>query len=250
MLISAIAQARFEALRPLVPDPCRPCYEEPDHLAGRRVSRRALNQRRSRSQILGSARQLVAEAGLANVHMQAVAERSGVSIQTLYNVVGTRAEMLSSAATEWMISLARNAVRSAEVNDVNVTFAMIESFWAGSVEQRRYTCNLVDDKGSHALLEGAFVRDATAVVAKQLALLQSSGRLVEWVSVPLLARHIAFSSHACIRQWLAAPYDESRFRDTLVNSCGLLLRGAVCGAELERVERGLSGTWSATPLAN
>lgn len=250
MPTTATAQARCEALRPLVPDPCLPSFEEPQGIAGRRISRRTLNQRRTRSQILGSTRQLVAEAGLANVHMQDVAERAGLSIQTLYNVVGTRAEMLNSATTEWMILLARNAVRAASTNDVNATFAMIESFWAGAVDQRRYTCNLVDDKGTHALLENGFIRGATTVVAQQLFSLQASGRLVAWVDVQLLARHIAVSSHSCTRQWLAAPYDESRFRDTLVNSCGLLLRGAVCGPEVERVERGLSGAWSAAPLAN
>lgn len=239
MTTNASWRDRVDTLKARIPDPLAPFPGDPAN--GVETRRRWANQRRRRSEILRSARQLVAEGGLDNVHMQAVADRSGVSIQTVYNVVGNRQEMLGTAASEWIVALARQAEAIGSESSVNETFSTIEMFWAGAILQRDYTVNLIREQAQCGLLERPFLLTTHRVLADQLRRLELGGQLVRWADISLMARQLATSSHACVREWLAAPYDEGRFRNTLVVGCGLLLRGAVRGAEVERVERALDG---------
>lgn len=241
MLTTGVARARYEAIQPLVPDPCSAVLNELDRAAPLRL----VKHRQSQSQIFGSARQLVAEAGLDNVHMQDVADRSGVAVQTVYNLVGGRATLIGAAATEWMVCIARNAERVAAAHDVNIIFAMIEAFWASSIDKAQYARNLVNSKSSPVIHEQPLIEGATAVIAGELSRLRDDDLLVEWVNIPATARHMATTCHAHVRNWLNAPYSVETYREALVNCSGLLLRGAVCGSEVERVERGLRGGWAA-----
>lgn len=236
---TATWQDRLEVLKHLVPDPCKP-VQLGGPVTGDTRSR-WVAQRQRRSSILSSARQLVAEKGLDHVHMQSVAHRSGVSIQTLYNVVGHRAELLASAASEWMIAIAGRAEELGDRHDVNVTFTTIELFWGAAVANRQYSCNLIRAQAQHGMLERPFVLGAEAIFNRQLRTVAVEGALVRWVDIPLLARQLATSSHAFIRDWLMSPYDEGYFRSSLVNGCGLLLRGALQGEAVHRLERALDG---------
>lgn len=232
---------RADALQSLVPDPCAPLTMEP---VAAKPQRRLAKQRQSRSIILSSTRQLVAEQGLDNVHMQAVADRSGVSLQTVYNLVGTRQEMLSSAATEWVVSMAQRAAVAAREKDLNVCFTTMELFWAGSIGQKLYASNLVHSRAHRGFLERPFLHTATMVIAAQLRDLRAADAIVRWVDVPLLASALARSAHRCISDWLDAPYDEGSFHNALINSCGLVLRGAIIGDEVARLERGFDAAWA------
>ena len=230
--------ARATALRQLVPDPKAPFLDA--KLAGS-SQRRVANQRLSRSVILSRTRQLVFERGLDDVHMNEVAERSGVSVQTVYNLVGNRQEMISSATNEWLVSMSRNAEQLCCANDLNVSFTMMELFWAASINQHVYANKLVQSRAHDRFLERSSVHVAKQLIAEQLRDLRAAGKIVRWVSVPVLAEALALSAQACINAWIAHPYDESRFHSALVNSCGLTLRGALAGEEIKRLERSFDG---------
>lgn len=236
-----------ERLRPLVPDPCEPRHGT----AIPALPPRVVRQRAARAAILGATRRIVAESGLDGVHMAQVARRSNVSVQTVYNLVGSRAEMLDRAACEWVEALAANAVRAAEARSLNTVFTMIELFWAGAVCQRDYAASVIRTRETLDPLEPAFIATTRRVIERELKGLSSQGALVRWADTGLLAEALARASHDGVREWLRRPYDAGRFRETLVNRCGLPMRGALAGGEIDKLERGLSIGWGgyASPAA-
>ena len=56
--------------------------------------RRARQAARTRDEILGAARALFAERGYANTSVKEVAARADVSVQTVYDSVGSKAELV------------------------------------------------------------------------------------------------------------------------------------------------------------
>jgi len=227
-------------LRPFIPDP-RIAYCD---AAGRPMPPRVLRQRNARSQILGTARQLIQEAGVDCVHMAEVAARSNVSLQTLYNLVGGRSEMLESAGCEWVEALAGRAEREASERGLNATFVTIEFFWAGAVLCQEYSQGIVNSRSSEGISTQAFTKTAQKVIFRQLAPLAAAGALIRWADVHKLSNALARTSHACVREWLTNPYDAGGFRDTLINQCGLLLRGALQLSEIGKLERSFAMSWS------
>jgi len=143
--------------------------------------RRWTNQRRRRANILRCARELVAESGLDNVQITAVAHRSGVSVQTIYNVVGPRHELLGAAA-EWVLALTGRAEGMAAEADINTLFASVELFWAAAILRRDYTEKLIRAQSQCNLLEQPFVDVTQRVLLDQLVRLS---REAPWCAGPI-----------------------------------------------------------------
>jgi AcrR family transcriptional regulator len=83
------------------PDPietnCLPCVHS---LIANDNGNWAANQRVRRSRILAIARQLLCESDSEEISMKAIAERSGVAIQTIYNLLGSKLDVFNQAICE------------------------------------------------------------------------------------------------------------------------------------------------------
>lgn len=64
-------------------------------------------QRQRRARILASARRLIAERGVEHVTLRSLAETSDLSVQTIYNLVGNRMEVVEAAISEHIESVAQ-----------------------------------------------------------------------------------------------------------------------------------------------
>jgi AcrR family transcriptional regulator len=223
-----------EALQGDIPDPFRP-IERPPPAGGSNV--RTERQRRQRAQILCCARELVAEEGIDNVHLLAIAARADVSVQTLYNLVGNRQEILESAVADWIAALQRTGESLARQHDTNAIFMTLEVFWASAVLYRAYNAMMVPSRAHELFLRRQFLKAGKLAVMWKLRELRTAGALVRWAEPSLIAEALAGACHTHIRDWLSNPHDEVRFRELLVNSCGLLLRGVLQGEEVARLER-------------
>ena len=228
-----------QKLRPFIPDPRGFWHTAPPVRLAPRIHR----QRLARAQILGTARQIVGEAGLNAVRMAEVAARANVALQTLYNLVGTRTEMLEAACCEWVTMLAESAEAISQGQELNTIFVMLDFFWAGAILQQDYATGVVNSGISEGVRADAFVKATQNILVRQLAQLSASGALVPWADVHRLAHALARASHACVREWTQAPYHAGRFREALVNEGGLLLRGALQGPEVRRLERCFDMAW-------
>lgn len=232
--MESIGQGWVAELRRHVPDPFCP-IERPWPSAATNL--RTDRQRRQRAVILCSARQLVAEEGIDNVHLLAVAARADVSVQTLYNLVGNRQEILESAVSDWIMALQRTGEAVARQLDSNMIFTTLEIFWVSSILYRDYNAKIVPSRAHDSFMHGQFLKAGKLAVMWRLRELRSAGALVQWADPSLIAEVLASACHTHIRDWLTRPHDEVRFRQLLVNSCGLLLRGVLQGEEVQRLER-------------
>ena len=93
-----------------LPSPYKPVISAVNHCA---------SQRARRTRILASARAAVAVDGYSGVNIRDVADRSQVSVQTVYNLVGNRSTLLSESICEYIESLGGFAFAKQEyVNEI------------------------------------------------------------------------------------------------------------------------------------
>ena len=93
---------------------------------------RALQARATRAEILRSAATLFAEQGYGRTSVGAVAERAGVTAQTIYNVVGSKQQLLK-AAYDVMLAGDDEPMSLAERPEVVQMYALLD---AGGVPAR------------------------------------------------------------------------------------------------------------------
>ena len=98
-----------------------------------------VNQRRRRSQILSNARQLLGTQGYGGVSLREVAERSDVSIQTVYNLVGNRTNLLAEAVVEHIG--AHGSLAFTREGYPNPVMALSDLYWQGAALYPEYTLN-------------------------------------------------------------------------------------------------------------
>jgi AcrR family transcriptional regulator len=121
--------------------------------------------RRNRESLVTAARAVFAERGLG-APLEEVARRAGVSIGTLYNRFGTRADLVDAVYTDRVEETVRSAERAAEADDP----------WQGLVEHLVFIAQVqASDRGFEdvcvysfppgSAIEGAKVRGHTAFVA-------------------------------------------------------------------------------------
>ncbi len=228
----------MSGLPAMVPDPSQAISFSAECTEGKPI--RVVKQRRLRTEIYAVARGLVSEVGLDNVQVQDLADRSGISVQTLYNIVGGRSEIICGAASEWVVVLAKRAEAVALQENINPIFAMVSMFWAASLTAREYTSGLVCSNTIAKVVDDKCSRSIEPLILFHLRGLQRDGSLLTRVDPPILARRVARLADSCIREWVAHPYDERSFRVALVDSCAFMLRGVVVGQELDRLDRALA----------
>ncbi len=222
-----------------VPDPLGSLY---GHFAARdrTAGRRWANQRQRRSLILATARQLMAEQDFSQVHVEHVASRCGVSVQTIYNLVGNRSEMIGASAEEWVFAIAEVARADAEARDLNEVFTLLTIFWSSAIIRADYVRSAsrtsIADIGELRL---RFHRAGVEVFRDQLMRIAAGDGLRDHVNIPSMARQLALNANVAISNWSIYGRTVAEFRDDLLNGPGLMLMGALQGAELVRLERTL-----------
>ncbi len=85
-----------------VPDPTTSLFRDLGSRAPTNRGRAWVGQRSRRSRIYAAARSLLKSAGYEGVHMQDIAAQCQISAQTIYNLVGSKAQVLEQAAADWV----------------------------------------------------------------------------------------------------------------------------------------------------
>lgn len=116
---------------PLPCDPFNPVFREFARTPAAGGERRV--QRARKSIILAAIRRLLTEHGADKVTVRRVAEASGYSVQTIYNLAGRRDEAITEAISEYSLFVGRTAMPNPE--DPDALFAIIDR-WCASIERR------------------------------------------------------------------------------------------------------------------
>jgi AcrR family transcriptional regulator len=220
------------------PDPLQPLFQ-PEGAAEK--GRQWLAMRRRRSQILAAARLLISEVGVENVHLHQIAARSQMAVQTLYNLVGDRATVLGASSEEWITAIATLARFESRRLQTDPAFMLIALCWIAAMKDRAYVDNATLGSFSpDSPLRRHFISATEREIAAELYVLLQSGELAPFVDVRSLARQLTLTANSTITGWILEPFAEADFMRDLINGPGLMLRAALKGAALERLERSLA----------
>jgi AcrR family transcriptional regulator len=231
-----------------VPDPSLSLFREfksaPDAPRGRAW----VGQHSRRSDIYAAARALLQRAGYDGVQMQAIAAQCNISPQTIYNLVGSKAQVLEQAAADWVHGIHVAAVARSRALHADAAFLMIEMFWESALTQpewvrmsSRYSSTPRDP------LTRAYYRAAESALRDILEPLKSRGSLRTDVDVCSLARQLTAIAHATITRWCAEPGSVDDYRRDLISGPGAMLRASLQGETLAALERYITERYSTRP---
>ena len=221
-----------------IPDPLQPQLTKPTNGP---EGWRWHDQRRRRACILAAARKVMTRENFEDVQLRAIARHSGVSVQTIYNLVGNRAELLEASAADWVAAIAAEARAQSARHDLNACFTLLGMFWNAALARPAY----VESAVRTSVLEAAplarpFQQAGMAEFQTDLRRLAALGMVRDGVDVASLARQLTLVAYTTICGWVMERYDLAGYRADLIHGPGMMLAGALQGEELRRLERGMA----------
>ncbi|MCB5946075.1 TetR/AcrR family transcriptional regulator [Acidocella sp. KAb 2-4] len=208
------------------------------HVAAPSCGKRWFNHQERRSSILAAARRRLVDAGFEGVCFRDIAELCEISVPTIYNIVGDRAEVMNQASIEWVQWL--GAAASVQGEGGNKVLWAMQTFWDSALAYPEFTKTAAQLSATPGRpLSDAFYKAGVALISKWLTELRAQKRLRPSISIDGLAWQLSLAVTAGVCNWVFAPYAEARYKRDFANGPGLMLLGAMQGAEVAVVEQAL-----------
>lgn len=157
------------------------------------------------SMILAAAREMLDEGGYDGLTMRGLARKAGVAQGTLYNLYGSKDDLVIAAVDDLLEGLGEEITRrtpepgiDAILTQAQVTGANIQAAPAYAAAMTRIVMNAQDDA---RMVELVFSRYYPAV-RRCLHAAEKAGELVEDVNVDAVARHMSGNSWGVILLWV------------------------------------------------
>jgi AcrR family transcriptional regulator len=168
------------------------------------LSKRALQMNRRRERILAAARQLISKQGYESLTMRALAQASGVTVPTIYNLIGNKDAVLGAAIRDGSMRF------FGEVRPGASPIAILEKNVAELLLQPAYYRPLL-----RVLLHGT-ASDAMAEIDAQylrhlrdaLEVMSERGELEPWVDCAILAERLLSSLYGAASEWATGLLDD------------------------------------------
>lgn len=200
---------------------------------------RELHKDERRAQILLAARDLVTEGGLDALTMRAVAERAGLSVPTVYNLIGSRADVVAAlldAGGDQLVALLADdqprdpvgrVVTASEALATVVTpnIAVVTAVLTGGVDR-------------HTSDQGLFGQYAQ-VAERALAEARAAGVLERRAEPDLLTDRLVALAAGAVLSWATDHGDEDRLRNDLVHGAMLVMVAHATDEHRARLRREL-----------
>lgn len=205
------------------------------------------SQRRRRADILCNTRRMLAAEGYKSVSLREIADRSAVSVQTVYNLVGSRTTLLADAVVGHIAANARAGFeRKAYPNAI---LALSDAYWESAMCYPQYTRNVTMTYfPPDRILYDQIHRRGVSILREGFRRMYSEGKL-RAVDVQTLSARIA-AMHAIVAlDGLGGCLDSVSFRREMVNGVGLMLLPSVTSQHGEEIKAWLADfdSWGGTP---
>jgi AcrR family transcriptional regulator len=203
---------------------------------------RWMQQARRRALIFAAARQLVTEDGYDHVSIRRLAERSGVTPPTIYNLIGGRGEVLHSALKEAFNVKASFAAARARIENINPVLAYADTLWICLSREPRYSEQVIIavtrsvDRALTRMITGM----STAMILGWLEELRSAGAMRRTAELPRVADLISRQLITSVAIWANGEICLQQLRKDLEMGVGLMLLGIAEPSEALRIEAWLS----------
>jgi len=213
-------------------------FRRPTDNLGLRGKRRTLFEER-RANILATARRMLAEEGYPSVVIRKLAERSGVTPPTIYNLVGTREKVLQSAVIELLDAKIDYASKLAREQNINGMLAYGETLWRFLVYDPQYSRQLIlacFNSDTHQKILNAINTRRQAASYQWLSTLHKEGHIQHQVDLTrvtdLILRHTAMA----VLAWAEDQQDVKALRTDILAGISLTLSTFVDSHEQRRIQ--------------
>ncbi len=200
-----------------------------------------MHERRER--ILAAARSIIAESGYAGLSMRALARASQVTVPTIYNLIGSKEDVVVEAVAEQTRRFVSGLEGKADL------LAVIEAAVDDFVSQPAYYRGLLPALASSSSIAG---RQAQRAMRKQiefaLETAASAGSLEEGMDPGLLSQRIQTHFDATALQWSAGYLDDVAFRAAALFDVALVGVAVYRGSEVDRFHQVLHRSQSRARL--
>jgi AcrR family transcriptional regulator len=189
-----------------------------------------------RERILAAAREIIASEGYAGLSMRDLARHSRVTVPTIYNLVGSKDEVLFAAIEEQTARFVAGIEESEGTSPVDRILSVHESCVRELLRLPRYYRSLL------MLLVGSGAAErvrsrVTAALASELArgveALARAGALSGWVDPRALGALLQRNLQAVSLQWAAGELADARLRPVALYGACCILAGACASSVRE-----------------
>lgn len=193
-------------------------------------------QRRRRANILATARNMVARKGRERFVLKEVAETCGVSVQTIYNLIGDRSSVLATAVNDYVIASFDYATGSEAYP--NVFLGLADMFGRSALVAPDYIREasigyFSGDQEYRQMIRAGAMR----IYSDALVRMKRSGELRQSIEIQPLAYRFTCLAAVMVFDWAIGVRTQREMNDDLVASYAGLLREALVPASAERVHR-------------
>ncbi|GGD80574.1 TetR/AcrR family transcriptional regulator [Croceicoccus mobilis] len=193
-----------------------------------------LAQRQRRESILATAREMIGRNGYERLVLREVADMCGVSVQTVYNLVGDRSNVLASAVTEFIEVAFQHSSHFSDFP--NRFLAVAHVYWATAANSPEYvreaTLAYYSTQSQYReQVSGAAIR----IFVDALIAMKRQGQLRADLDLRSVAHRFAQLAAADVFDWASGARSIERLRLDLLDSHAMILEHALVPAEAARV---------------
>ncbi|MEJ7935929.1 helix-turn-helix domain-containing protein [Sphingobium sp. AN558] len=198
-----------------------------------------IRQMRSRACIFANARQMIADRGYSGVSMRDLAERSGITPPTIYNLIGNRAAVLREAIAEGQqmkVAFASMLSRKTGINPILAYADTILNGLSRSQDYSRHSIHaIVHEKADSELSRLITQRSRTAMLS-WLAQLERDGRIGRRVCLKTVAVLISRTILTVVAPWSEGEITIELLKNNLAVGMGTVLMGLMDDSERAQIE--------------
>ncbi|HJP40331.1 MAG TPA: TetR/AcrR family transcriptional regulator [Dehalococcoidia bacterium] len=185
-----------------------------------------------RRAILRSARELVGDVGYDRTTMRALADRSRVTVPTLYNIFGSRDDLLYEAVVEAYEEMLAAAGPTAGVRGLDRLLSTLGATAETMMQEPKYAKTLLESfrsKPAAAVIRKVIRTENQHVISESLLEMTEDGLLADWVDRGVLASAFSRYTSGVHDSWASGMIpNEALDAATRFGIC-LLLVGLVSG---------------------
>jgi AcrR family transcriptional regulator len=193
-----------------------------------------------RRRILDVARQLIATQGYEGLTMRDLAEKSLVSVPTLYNLFRGKNELLLEAVESYFVDLMRHAEQAQAQEGLSKIISVVETLGRETPRHAAYARSLMaffgsvwDAGGLHQIA----TRRLTEELVGALEQMQRKRQLATWADPRALGARLASQLSITTFEWARDQLNDAGLRGTMLYGTGVTLLGLARGKAAARLER-------------
>ena len=196
-----------------------------------------------RARIVAAAQEIIGERGYAALTMRDLARASRVTVPTIYNLIGSKEEVLVAAVADRTQHYVARLTASVALPPCERVLAIVDAVSDEFLDVPNYyraMLGLIYASPAAASLRVRTSREVQQPLARALEELAAAGELAEWASPQALANQIESLAQVASLRWATGGISDEEMRVSSTYATALLLLGVCSGharALLEQVAR-------------